>query len=464
MPFSGFPFLFGFLPLFLGGFALASRYGDGVAKGWLMGCSLLFYGLGAGAYLPLLIVSVVGNYGCLWGMHRARWPGRWAGVGIAVNVAVLAGFKLFAAATPLGLSFFTFSQIGCLLYYAGGDRAPPRALDYALFAACFPALLAGPVLRAGDILPRIECAGGLRPTRQNIQIGSGFFILGLVKKTLLADSLVPVVTAGFADPAGLTLFPAWHAATAYSLQLYFDFSGYTDMAIGLAWMVGLRFPDNFDAPYRKASVIEYWQSWHMSLTRFLMTHVHAPLTLAVLRWRRARGRPVSALAQRTIGGFATMIAAPIVVTMVAISLWHGCTLPFLAFGLLHAVFLCINHAWRVWRGPALPRLAATVVTYLCVLVGTVIFRSVSLPAAGSALAAMVGLHGAAFAAVEARDVAGIAWLAVLYAIVWFAPTTRQIMLDGAWQPSPRWAVVMGCAATAGILAAGGTTEFVYFRF
>lgn len=464
MPFSSFPFLFGFLPLFLGGFALASRWGDGAAKGWLIGCSLLFYAVGAAAYFPLLAVSIAGNYGCLWGMHRFRRPGRWAAAGITMNVAVLAGFKLFAAATPLGLSFFTFSQIGCLLYYAGGDRAPPRILDYALFAGFFPALLSGPVLHPNDILPQIGRPGALRPTGENLRIGSGFFILGLVKKTLVADSLAAVVSAGFADPSALTVLPAWHAATAYSLQLYFDFSGYTDMAIGLAWMAGLRFPDNFDAPYRKASVIAYWQSWHMSLTRFLMTHVHAPLTLAVLRWRRARGKPVNALAQRTAGGFVAMIAAPIGFTMVTISLWHGFTLPFLAFGLLHALFLCVNHAWRVWRGPALPRLAATALTHLCVLTGAVIFRSVSLSDAGSVLAAMAGLHGMALGVEGPRDVAGVAWLAVLYAIVWFAPTTRRIMLGGAWQPSAGWAVAMGCAATVGILAAGGTTEFLYFRF
>jgi alginate O-acetyltransferase complex protein AlgI len=369
------------------------------------------------------------------------------------------------------------------------------------------------------MLPQFARTEGWILSADNLAIGSGFFLVGLLKKTLLADPLSTVVGPGFADPAALTLFPAWVAAAAYSLQLYFDFSGYTDMAIGLAWMVGLRFPDNFDQPYRSNSVIAYWQRWHMSLTRFLMTNVHAPLTMAVLRGRRCHNRPINAAAQATVGGFFTMIAAPIIATMVLIALWHGATLPFLMFGLLHAAFLVVNHAWRLARAPVLPPLASVGLTYLCVVVGSVLFRSTTVEGAGSMLAGMTGLHG--LGAIEA-DIQGAEngiWLLALYAIVWFAPTARQLMLaepsgrermlakpsvrEGmlagprpwpgmpaepsvrlgglaehrrwpwtlpgphprlGWRPSPRWAIAMGCAATLGLLAAGGTGEFLYFRF
>ena len=546
MTFSSFPFLFGFLPLVLFGFMLAARGGEKCAKSWLIAASLLFYAAGAPAFLPLLVVSVGGNFMLLRLMHRSARSAAWAAFGVALNLAVLGCFKylnLMPGLGPaLGLSFFTFTQIGCLLHHAGGDTAPPKARDYALFAGFFPALLAGPILNPGDALPQFARTTGWRLSADNLATGAAFFVVGLCKKTLLADPLATLVGPGFADAAALTLLPAWQAAMAYSLQLYFDFSGYTDMAIGLAWVVGLRFPDNFDRPYRAASVIAYWQRWHMSLTRFLMTNVHAPLTMAVLRWRKRHRLPIDQAAQASVAGFAAMLAAPILLTMVLISLWHGATLPFLLFGLLHTGFLLVNHAWRVKRGPPLPAPASVALTYLCVLIGSVLFRATTLGIAGSMLAGMVGRHGVGSLHPDLRAVADIAWLLGLYAIVWLAPTTRQWLLADAavpltsrdspvpptpvtplpvpptprpspirltarpspiwltpppspvpptwrgspvrlalkgspirltwppspvhlaWRPSPRWALLLGCAATLGVLAAGGTGEFLYFRF
>jgi alginate O-acetyltransferase complex protein AlgI len=469
--FNGFAFLLGFLPIVLCGYAVFGRIGTAWAKSWLIAASLVFYAAGAAAFLPLLIGSVGGNYIVLRVLYRSAQPARWAAAGVAVNLAVLGWFKYLGAdpLPPLGLSFFTFTQIGCLLYHADGATPPPKARDYALFAAFFPALLAGPILNPRDMLPQFARTAGWRLTTDDLMVGSGFFLIGLLKKTLLADPLVSTVAAGFANPAHLTLFPAWQAATSYSLMLYFDFSGYTDMAIGLAWMVGLHFPDNFEQPYRATSVIAYWQRWHMSLTRFLMTHVHAPLTLAVMRWRRAHHRPINGRAQRTVGGFASMIAAPLVVTMVLVALWHGATWPFLLFGLLHAGFLIVNHAWRLAQAPAPPRLAGVALTYLCVLAGAVLFRAATVADARAMLAGMAGLHGAGPIHADYLTAIGVLWLLSLYGIVWFVPSTREWMQGDAagrlgWTPSPRWAVAMGCGATLGLLAAGGTGEFVYFRF
>ena len=268
-------------------------------------------------------------------------------------------------------------------------------------------------------------------TASNIAGGSGFFLIGLLKKTLLADPLSAIVAAGFADPAHLTLFPAWQAAAAYSLRLYFDFSGYTDMAIGLAWMVGLRFPDNFDQPYRAASIIAYWQCWHMSLTRFLMTNVHAPLTLAIMRRRRDHLQPIDAAGQRTIAGFLAMIAAPIVVTMILVSLWHGATIPFLLFGLLHVLFLLINHAWRLAAeaGPAAG----------CKCRADLSLRSCRRPSCfGPPVPRMPprcwpewrDCTAPAQCEPDIRAAADVVWLVLLYAVVWLAPTTRQWMEGG----------------------------------
>jgi alginate O-acetyltransferase complex protein AlgI len=469
--FSGLPFLLGFLPLALCGFAVASRWGEAAAKTWLIAVSLLFYGVGARAFLPVLVVSVGANFLLLRRMHGSHCAGRWAAAGVVLNLSVLVWFKLIAAnpLPPLGLSFFTFSQIGCLLYFASGDTKPPKAKDYALFAGFFPALLAGPILNPRETLQQFARTDGWRLTAGNLSVGSGFFLIGLLKKALLADHLSELVGSGFADPGALGLLPAWEVATGYSLQLYFDFSGYTDMAIGLAWMFGLRFPDNFDRPYRAGSVIDYWQCWHMSLTRFLMTNVHAPLTMAILRWRRGRHLPIGQTAQRTSIGFLTMIGAPVTVTMMLVSLWHGTALTFLAFGLLHTAFLLINHAWRVRQAPALPKIASVALTYFCVLIASVFFRAPALSTAGSLLAGMLGLQGIGPVEADLHLVLDVAWILGLYVIVWVAPSTRQLMQGEAggvlaWRPSPQWAVVLGCAATLGLLATGGSAEFVYFRF
>ncbi len=471
MSFSGLPFLLGFLPLAACGFAVAGRLGNAAAKGWLIAMSLLFYGIAAPAFVPLLAASVAGNFLLLQRIHGSASAGRWAAFGISANLAVLGWFKYLTPdpVTPLGLSFFTFTQIGCLLHHAGGDTKPPRAADYALFAAFFPGLTAGPILNPHDMLPQYGGGRRWRFDAEDLAAGLGFFIIGLLKKTVLADLLANVVARGFGAPDHLTLFPAWQAACSYSLQLYFDFSGYSDMAVGLALMFGLRFPDNFDQPYRASSVIEYWQRWHMSLTRFLMTQVHAPLTLSVLRWRRNHALPIGAAAQQTAAGFAWMIALPIGATMALVALWHGAAWTFLVFGALHTAFLLVNHLWRLHRMPAVPRPFGIGLTYLCVLAASVVFRADSLSGAGSVLAGMAGWHGVALASEGIRLAGDVCSLAMLYAIVWGAPTTRQIMQGGpprrlAWRPSPRWAVAMGCAATIGLLAAGGTGEFLYFRF
>ncbi len=469
MSFNSFPFLLVFLPLVLAGFALFARLGPVWAKSWLIAASLAFYAVGAPRFLPLLILSVAGNLVLLRIVHRSARRRAWTIAGLAVNLSVLAWFKYIEQRTPLGLSFFTFTQIGCLLYHADGETKPPAVADYALFAAFFPALMAGPILNPGDMLPRFAAGRPWRLTAKALSVGSGFFIIGLLKKTLLADPLADVVSAGFGDPAHLGLFAAWQAASSYSLMLYFDFSGYTDMAIGLGWMVGLRFPDNFGQPYKAPSVIAYWQRWHMSLTRFLVGNIHAPATLAILRRRRRLGLRIDAAAQRTPRGFVGMIAAPIVVTMVLVGLWHGAAWPFVMFALLHAGFLLINHAWRLTNAPVLPPLLSIALTYACVLIASVIFGSNTLAGAAAMLSGMAGLHGMEPFRPDIHTAAEVAWLLALYGIVWFAPPTRPFMLADpsarfGWRPTAPFALAMGCAATIGLLGAGGTAEFLYFRF
>ncbi len=257
---------------------------------------------------------------------------------------------------PLGISFFTFTQIGYLLDCRNGlarDRSP---LNYTLFVAFFPHLIAGPILHNREIMPQFADAATYRYSAHNLAAGLGIFLLGLLKKCLLADPCAAVVGPGFANPDALTFFPAWQVALSYSLQLYFDFSGYSDMAIGLARMFNVRFPLNFNSPYKARSVIEYWQRWHMTLTRYLNLCLYDPLALAITRRRRARGQSTRREAQATPLGFAQMVLLPIFVTMTLAGIRHGSGPTFLVFG------RCTPSTGRprgaFWRGSPAKRPAA----------------------------------------------------------------------------------------------------------
>ena len=489
MLFNSYVFVGFFLPLTLAGFAAVSRLGSRAAMGWLTGASLLFYTWWTPAGLPLLLCSVLGNYVLSVLILRAGGRLRTAITvfGVTANLAVLAWCKYLAAVLgflglsagatailPLGISFFTFTQIGYLLDCRAGVTAGSSLLDYMLFVTFFPSIAAGPILSGNAVLPQFADRAGFRLSAMNLCVGSGFFLIGLLKKTLLADPLSAIVAPGFAHPGTLPMAGAWQAALGYSLQLYFDFSGYSDMAIGLGRMFGVRLPVNFASPYKAESVIDYWQRWHMTLTRFLMATVYTPVALTVMRWRRAHRRPVDRAAQRTPAGFGAMLAMPILVTMALVGIWHGANMTFLVFGLLHAVFLLINHGWRLFRGTIRAKGVSAVigrvaVTYLSVVIGAAVFRADSVTGAWTMLLSMAGAAGAPLLSPDPKWGVHAAWLASLYAIVWIAPNTQQIMGQAEsvrlrWRPTLPWAVAFGCAAAVGVLSIGGTGEFLYFQF
>ncbi len=535
MLFNSYVFLLAFLPLALVGFFSIARFNPAAARLWLIAGSFLFYGWWNPAFCLFLAVSIAWNYGVsrLIGMTE-RTPRRQTLIlcaGIAANLAVLCYFKylmwfagLINAAfgarldtgfitLPLGISFFTFTQIGYLVDCHAGVATNRRPMNYVLFVTFFPHLIAGPILHNQEIMPQFEEPATFRWSSTNMMVGAGIFIVGLLKKTLLADPASTGIATAFAHPDTLPLFAAWQTALSYSLQLYFDFSGYSDMAIGLARMFNVTFPMNFDSPYKAASVIDYWQRWHMTLTRYLTRYVYTPIAVAAMRARRARNLPINRAAQQTLAGFSHMIAWPIIATMTLAGIWHGSGTQFLVFGVLHGIYLSVNHAWRLINGgpsPSSPfRIVHIALTYLCVLVGAVFFRAPSVAAAISMLAGMVGLHGlggglpipvglldpkqlppllsdlssiglvrfdAAWS--EAATTLGIlAWFAALYGIVWLLPNTQQIFARYAPTIEPvrpgalfqfsvavPWAIVLGCGAALAVLSLGGSSEFIYFQF
>lgn len=508
MLFNSYVFIALFLPLALAGFFASAKFGRRCAGAWLVAASLIFYSWWNPAFLPLLLASILMNYAM--SELVARTDARPAlqsallAAAVGINLSALFYFKyyfevvLFLAnrfgldahadpvLLPLGISFFTFTQIGYLIDVKQGVAKDRGFLNYVLFVTFFPHLIAGPILHHREMMPQFAEKSTYRFSLANFTIGMTVFVLGLFKKTVLADPLGGAVTAGFAFPETLSFFDAWWVAIKYSLQLYFDFSGYSDMAIGLAFMFNVRFPLNFNSPFKSQNIIEYWQRWHMTLTRYLNLYLYNPMALAVVRWRSEHGYGTKRSDQKTAAGFLSMTALPTMLTMGLIGLWHGAGLQFLFFGLLHGFYLTFNHAMRTFRGnakqaasgpaAASKRVFNVAATYIAVVVGLVLFRSPSLDKALSMFEGMSGLRGFA-SSVSATE---IAWVLVLAVLIWGCPNVQQIMGKCApalgkveatvaripllWQANLRWACTVGILLTVSLMAMGGTSEFMYFQF
>ena len=545
MLFNSFPFVFFFLPAALLGFYASAAIAPTMAKIWLVLASLTFYTYWHPPFTVILLASIAFNYtmgSLIFDLREADRQRPLLIFAVSANLLLLFYYKyaywLAASLTglgvtsepfmdrvllPLGISFFTFTQIGFLLDCSGGEVKDKSPVNYLLFVTFFPHLIAGPILHHREIMPQFADNATYRLRPDNLAQGSALFAIGLFKKVLLADSIAIYASPGFADPDQLTLFGAWGAALCYTLQLYFDFSGYSDMAVGIARMCNVQFPFNFNSPYRAASIIDFWQRWHMTLTRYLNLYLYNPVALWVTRRRVARGLPVSRQAMAHFWPFATMVALPMFFTMSLAGIWHGAGSQFLIFGLLHAAYLTINHAWRVYgprhRKDTAPswqrhlRIAGCVLlTYIAVLIGMVFFRAESTPSGVSMLAGMLGLHGIdvtmpvpmwlparlgtlgawllahnLIQPVGSFEQGGtvfiqLAMMAALYAIVFLAPNSQHIvgMHAGRHVVTPRpmtdepepgwlrmnaaWGVVTGVVLIAAILGIGAKSEFLYFQF
>ena len=320
-------------------------------------------------------------------------------------MGVVAPGSLDPIILPLGISFFTFTQIGFLVDCAAGSVKDRNPVNYLLFVTFFPHLIAGPILHHAEIMPQFKDRRSYRLDLDNVARGASLFAIGLFKKVIIADTFAIYAQPGFAAPAGLTLVASWGTLLCYSLQLYFDFSGYSDMAIGIAKMFNIQFPLNFNSPYKAHNIIDFWQRWHMTLTRYITLLIYNPIAIEITRHRVARGLPVRLNRKAAVKfrPFVSMVAFPTFCTMALAGVWHGAGLQFLIFGLLHACYLTINHLWRSFgpkpasAGPtpvrAVQVIGAVLLTYLAVLVAQLFFRAASCGDALTLLAGMVGAHG-----------------------------------------------------------------------
>jgi D-alanyl-lipoteichoic acid acyltransferase DltB (MBOAT superfamily) len=403
MLFSSWQFIFLFLPVTLAGFFLIPAQPAWPRKIWLLAASLFFYGYWKVEYIPLLLFSIGFNYTIaeIITRHRhLRAAKLTIIVGVALNLLLLGYYKYtnffvqclglvtrhnsgrFDIILPLAISFFTFTQIGYIVDVYRNQTLHYRLLDYALFVVFFPHLIAGPIVRHWEIIPQFA-ERTLKGNLADMNVGVALFLIGLYKKILLADPLgTYVATVYGAVTRGLTVasFDAWLGTLAFAMQIYFDFSGYSDMAIGLARMFGIKFPINFASPYQAGSINEFWKRWHITLTRFLREYLYFPLGgNRCGPWRHALN---------------------IMVTMLLSGLWHGAGWTFVIWGGLHGFFLVVAHRWQRWvktRGWRLDHLwyraLAVVLTFTVVLVAWVFFRAPTLRVAGSMLGSMAGQNG-----------------------------------------------------------------------
>jgi D-alanyl-lipoteichoic acid acyltransferase DltB (MBOAT superfamily) len=429
-----------FLPITLAGFWVILTYGSRrLALWWLFLASLFFYGWWNVRFVPLLLLSIGANF--LLGAVIRRQPGRfWLILGLTFNLGLLVFFKYagfiaglagvegaFPGITlPLGISFFTFQQIMFLVDTYKGDRAAGSFLEYACFVAFFPHLISGPIVRPLHIIPQFLALRVPPNLRAMIADGLELFLLGLAKKLVLADSFARFADPGFAAAAHhdpLTLIEAWIALLSYTLQIYFDFSGYSDMAIGLARMFGIRFPINFNSPYQAANIGDFWRRWNMTLSGFLRDYLYIPMGGN----RRGESRRMSNL----------------MITMVLGGLWHGASLRFLLWGGLHGAFL-ITHGWCERIGIKLPALAGQLLTIGCVMLAWVPFRSPSFSAAVNFYAGLAGVNGVAVPAIFLSLFPGLSAFAHGVPVLPYLGDARTLSLpEGIALLVLGWVIVLG---------------------
>lgn len=513
MLFNSYEFLFVFLPITALVYWLARVHiGLRLAVGWLVLASLLFYAWWNPVYVPLLLGSALVNFQLgKWLADAQRWRLTLLRLGLLWNIGLLAYFKytdFFLSSVnavagtqfplphivlPLALSFFTFQKIAYLIDVYRGEVTVRKLGDFLLFVTFFPQLITGPIVHYRDIVPQIELSPRRGPSAEDIALGLTIFTVGLFKKVLLADGIgVQVNTLYHLAGKGETfdLFQSWTLAVSYTLQLYFDFSGYSDMATGLARLFGIRLPQNFDSPLKSANMLEFWRRWHMTLSRFLRDYVYFPL-----------GGGRHGLAGKCFN---------MSVTFMVSAIWHGAGWTFVWFGIYQSVVVLTNILWgelrsrlrwgeRGWWDSGL----AIALNFLVWTGGLVLFRSDSVDTALSVWSGMFGLHGAQlplhwqhalgaaggwlqaggveFAAgahpLQLQQLLRILLLGLiafglpnLYAYTArFNPVIRHDKLEVklprlAWQPNLFWGLLIGAMALLAACSLSNVSEFLYFQF
>ncbi len=509
MLFNSFEFIFAFLPITASVYyILKETSGQKISIAWLATASLFFYGWWNFSYLLLILISIGFNYltGVFIGKlikKNKKGPAKLITIlGIGFNLLLLAYYKyagflieninwLFGQSfsihkiiLPLAISFFTFQQITYLVDVYKKKAQDYDFITYCLFVTFFPQLIAGPIVHHHEMMPQfLQNNRPEKTTRlhENFSVGITLFVLGLSKKVLLADTISTFSTPVFEAAAAGTspsFSGAWGAVIAYALQIYFDFSGYSDMAIGLARMFGIVLPMNFNSPYKASSIVEFWRRWHMTLSRFLWQYLYIPL-----------GGNRKGVVRQCMN---------IMVTMLLGGLWHGAHWTFILWGVLHGLFIGLNHLWAktlgnkmeiINRYAFLKNMGSTALTFFVVLISWVLFRAESLQASLLFYKSMFGWNGFVFDAISIRFVYQILLTVGMLLIAFALPNSQEWMkkfnpvlkaedelvhirkiesptLINSWEPSVKTAFLLGILASLNFifLFVESNSEFLYFQF
>jgi D-alanyl-lipoteichoic acid acyltransferase DltB (MBOAT superfamily) len=522
LAFNSYIFLFLFLPITLLGYYLISKRGNSrIVIIWLVAASLVFFAWSSPWYLLLISASVLFNYA--FGLILAKQLKHRTllmALGVAANILLLGYFKyanffidnvnalfntsfnLNTIVLPLAISFFTLQQITYLVDIYRGDRQEHSFWDYCLFVTFFPKLLSGPIVRMREMMPQIGKNFKPHLSSQAISVGLTILFLGLFKKVILADQIgayvAPVFNAA-AQGNGISFFNSWTGAFAYTFQLYLDFSAYSDMAIGLGLIFGIKLPLNFYSPYKSKSIIEFWRRWHMTLSSFIRDYIYIPLG-------------------GNRHGFLRQIIY-LLIAMAIAGLWHGAGWTFVIWGSLHGLYLVINHSWRRLKrilgiesdekpSPWWSSIPSTLITFIAVTVAWVFFRADSLSTAVEMLKGMVGVYGFHLPVTYLAPLgpighflsnigvhfdllyqlpgfmlSAIFWILAAFVICWFLPNVQEYMSDYQpalegfrgetkkprfswfrWKPSWGSVIAISIIAALAFLGLNQVVQFIYLSF
>ena len=506
MAFHSYAFIFGALPLCYLGFLIAHRLGGWMtAFRFLAVASLAFYAQFSTLLLAVLMASVVANYaiGVLIGrlaIDRQLASGL-LGLGIAANLAALGyfkysnfliditnqltgiGFESLSLIVPVGVSFFTFVQIGYLIDVYNGECERPGFLRYVLFATFLPCVTAGPLVMSREMFDQMRNRTDRAFDPYRLASGLTMFGMGLFKKVVLADAIAPYADAVFSGAAGGQSFDgmtAWIGAICYALQLYFDFSGYSDMAIGIGCIFGLKLPLNFNSPFKATTISEFWRRWHMTMTRFFTTYLYTTMAMRGMR---------NALTRRYGRAHRFMVTAsvPALVTFLVAGIWHGAGWSFVVYGLIHGIAISINLAWRELECRELSPVTGWILTMAVVVSGLVVFRAPDLGTAAMMLGEMWGAGyvwqlSASPVALQVDLRLATSWIVVLGSIVMLLPNSQQVLhkywvssdakpdtaaTDAGlvcWAPTFSRSIAVAFGWCIALTSIGASSTFLYYQF
>lgn len=393
MLFNSFEFIFVFLPAIFIGYYLINKLHFTLSKIWLLVGSLFFYSWWNPIYLPLILSSMIVNFligSSLGTVEKKASRQIILTIGLIFNIVLLGYFKyydffvtnlnwafstdfnLLHLVLPLAISFFTFQQIGYLVDSYRGETKGYRFFDYALFVSFFPQLIAGPIVHHSEVMSQFKDTNNKKINFKNISLGLFVFALGLFKKVGIADTFAVWATEGYAVSDQLTLVGGWITSMSYTLQLYFDFSGYSDMAIGLGLLFNIKLPVNFNSPYKALSIQDFWRRWHITLSNFLTKYIYIPLGGSRKGIRRTY---INILIIFLISGF-----------------WHGSGWTFVLWGLAHGIASMIYRWWST-HGFVFPKLIAWFITFHFINFTWILFRAPDFEVAVNVMRAMLGLNG-----------------------------------------------------------------------